>query len=36
MLSWCMTDKKYEPQEHIDKITEFILNGIKPYRKAIA
>ena len=33
MLSWCMTDRKYEPQEHIDIITEFILNGIKPYRK---
>ena len=33
MLSWCMTDKKYEPQEHIDIITEFILNGIKTYKK---
>ena len=31
MLNWCMTDKKYEPQEHLNTTTEYILNGIKPY-----
>ena len=33
MLNWCMTDKKYEPQEHLKETTEFILNAIKPYMK---
>lgn len=33
MLNWCMTDKKYEPQEHLKTVTEFILNIIKPYMK---
>ena len=33
MLNWCMTDKKYEPQDHLDKTTELILNGMKPYMK---
>ena len=33
MLNWCMTDKKYEPQEHLKITTEFILNIIKPYIK---
>ena len=33
MLNWCMTDKKYEPQEHLKTTTEFILNAIKPYMK---
>jgi AcrR family transcriptional regulator len=34
MLNWCMTDKKYEPQDHLRITTEFILNGIKQYSKA--
>ena len=33
MLNWCMTDKKYEPQEHLSFTTGLILNGIKPYMK---
>ena len=33
MLNWCMTDKKYEPQEHLKTTTEYILNVIKPYMK---
>lgn len=33
MLNWCMTDTKYEPQEHLKTTTEYILNGIKPYMK---
>lgn len=31
MLNWCMTDKKYEPKDHLKTINEFILNGINPY-----
>ncbi|MBR1485821.1 MAG: TetR/AcrR family transcriptional regulator [Synergistaceae bacterium] len=31
MMNWCMTDMKYEPLEHIDTISEFILNSLKPY-----
>ena len=31
MMNWCMTDTKYEPLEHIDTISEFILNSLKPY-----
>lgn len=33
MLKWCMTDKKYEPQEHLNTTTEYILNVIKPYMR---
>ena len=33
MLNWCMTDKKYEPQEHLKTTTELIFNAIKPYMK---
>ena len=33
MLNWCMTDKKYEPQEHLKTTTEYIINVIKPYMK---
>ena len=31
MLNWCMTDKKFEPLEHIDKVSEFIITSLSPY-----
>ena len=33
MLNWCMTDKKYEPQGHLNFTSKLILNAIKPYMK---
>lgn len=33
MINWCMTDKKYEPQEHIDLVIRLILNTLKLYIK---
>ena len=33
MLNWCMTDKKYEPKEHLEAVTKIILYVLKPYMK---
>ena len=31
MLNWCMTDTKFEPLEHVDAISGFIISSLKPY-----
>ena len=33
MLNWCMTDKKYEPKDHLEITTKLIVSAIKPYMK---
>ena len=32
MINWCMTDTKFEPLEHIEAVSDFILSSLKPYR----